>query len=96
MTFSFHPEAEAEFESAVDWYEEKAPGLGLDFATEVREAIDLAQAMPLAWPRLEDDIRRVLVRRFPYGLLYCPDNNHVHIVAVMHLSREPGYWKART
>ncbi len=43
MIFSFHPEAEEEFEAAVTWYEERETGLGLDFAAEVREAIRLAQ-----------------------------------------------------
>ena len=48
MTFSLHPEAEEEFEAAVAWYEDRETGLGLDFATEIREAIRLAQSMPLA------------------------------------------------
>ena len=36
MTFDFHPEAEAEFEEAVAFYEDHAVGLGFDFAAEVR------------------------------------------------------------
>ena len=96
MSFSFHPEAATEFEAAVEWYEERSNGLGLDFAAAIREAILLAESMPLAWTRIEGDIRRVLVNRFPYGVLYAPDGDHLHIVAVMHLSREPGYWLRRT
>jgi hypothetical protein len=44
MTFSFHPEAEAEFEAAVEFYEDHAEGLGLDFSVEVREAISRAES----------------------------------------------------
>ncbi len=95
MSFSFHPEAAEEFDAAVDWYEERSTGLGLDFASEIRQAILRAETMPLAWTRLEGDIRRVLVHRFPYGILYAPDGDHLYIVAVMHLSREPGYWRHR-
>lgn len=58
MMFSFHPEAEEEFEAAVAWYEERDTGLGLDFAAEVREAVRLAQSMPHAWPKVEESIRR--------------------------------------
>lgn len=96
MSFSFHPEAAEEFNAAVEWYEERSVGLGLDFATEIRQAIQRAESMPLAWTRMESDIRRVLVHRFPYGILYAPDGDHLYVVAVMHLSREPGYWRRRT
>jgi len=95
MIFSFHPEAEEEFEAAVAWYEEREAGLGLDFAAEVREAVRLAQSMPLAWPSMEENIRRVLVHRFPYGVLYSIESDRLHILAVMHLRRRPGYWRER-
>lgn len=95
MSFSFHPEAAEEFDAAVEWYEERSTGLGLDFATEIRHAILRAESLPLAWTRLEGGIRRILVHRFPYGILYAPDDDHLYIIAVMHLSREPGYWRHR-
>ncbi len=95
MIFSFHPEAEEEFEAAVAWYEERETGLGLDFAAEVREAVRLAQSMPMAWPRMEENTRRVLVHRFTYGVLYSPDGDRLYILAVMHLRRQPGYWRDR-
>lgn len=95
MTFDFHPAAQDEFMAAVDWYEAKAPGLGLDFAAEVREAISRAVMLPVAWPDLGDGVRRVLVHRFPYGVLYAATAESVSILAVMHLRREPGYWRDR-
>ncbi len=48
MNFDFRPEAEAEFLEAIAYYEERAPGLGLDFSTEVRAAIQRILAYPLA------------------------------------------------
>ena len=96
MTFFFHPEAEQEFVAAVEWYEERSEGLGLDFATEIRQAISRAESMPLTWTEIAEDIRRVLVHRFPYGVLYSPSAHDIQIVAVMHLSRTPGYWQHRT
>lgn len=50
MTFSFHPEAEAEFLDAIEYYESLESSLGYDFAIEVRTAIQRAEAFPLAWP----------------------------------------------
>jgi plasmid stabilization system protein ParE len=63
MTFNFHPEAVAEFNAAIDWYEPRSPGLSWDFANEIRATINRAVAMPLAWHILEGDIRRSLVQR---------------------------------
>ena len=95
MRYAFHPEAETEFVRAVEYYEEREEGLGLDFAVEIYSAIERILAHPKAWPILEDDIRRSLVRRFPYGLLYAEEEDKVFITAVMHLHREPDYWKHR-
>lgn len=96
MSFRFHPEAETEFLAAIDWYEEHATGLGADFAAEIHAAIRRAVVMPLAWPCLAGDIRRVLARRFPYGVLYAPRNGSILVLAVMHLRRHPDYWRSRS
>jgi len=95
MSFSFHPEAEKEFNKAIDYYENLEPGLGYDFALEVHSAVKRAIALPRAWPEIESDIRRSLVRRFPYGILYSEEQGGICIVAVMNLHRKPGYWKLR-
>ncbi|MBP5997260.1 MAG: hypothetical protein KA535_04850 [Azonexus sp.] len=60
MNLLFPPEAEAELNAAIDWYEERQPGLGLDLAVEVRAAIERAMQLPDAWSELAPGIRRVL------------------------------------
>ena len=96
MKYAFHPEAEAEFFQAIDYYEECEQGLGHDFAAEVYSAIEHALAFPKAWPALSEDVRRSLARRFPYGILYAEGDGTLFIVAIMHLHRDPDYWKHRT
>jgi plasmid stabilization system protein ParE len=96
VKYSFHPEAEAEFVQAIEYYEECEAGLGYDFAVEVYSAIERTMAYPKAWPIIEEDIRRSLVRRFPYGILYAEEDEELFIVAVMHLHRDPDYWKHRS
>lgn len=95
MNFTFHPEAEKEFNKAVDYYEDIEPGLGYDFALEVYSTIKRSVAFPKAWAVLGGDVRRSLVKRFPYGVLYSEEQEGIFIVAVMNLLREPGYWKKR-
>jgi plasmid stabilization system protein ParE len=95
MNFYFHPEAEEEFNNAVDYYEDISPGLGYDFALEVHSTIKRVVEFPKAWAVLEGDVRRSLVSRFPYGILYSEERDEIFILAVMNLHREPGYWKKR-
>ena len=95
MTFSFHPEAEAEFIRAIEYYENSERGLGYDFSIEVHSAIQNILKYPTAWPIMEEDIRRCLVNRFPYGVIYSIEGNEIFILAVMHLRRHPDYWKKR-
>lgn len=95
MKYAFHPEARAEFLAAIDFYEDREPGLGSDFAIEVHSIIENVLSFPNAWPILEDDIRRCQIRRFPYGIIYAQDEDVIFILAVMHLHRDPVYWKDR-
>lgn len=96
MTFDFLEDAETEFREAFEYYEGQRPGPGEEFAREVRRAIDRILSHPLAWRKLSRRTRRCHTRRFPYGLIYHvrEKEQRVLIVAVMHLSRRPGYWDA--
>lgn len=96
MKVSFHPEAEEEFKIAIAYYEGKRIGLGYDFAVEIYDAINRAQAFPGAWPVIDAKIRRSLVRRFPFGVLYLEGPQELFVVAIMNLHRDPEYWQRRT
>jgi toxin ParE1/3/4 len=93
MKYAFHPEAQDEFLLAIDYYESREPGLGQDFSIEVHSAIETILSYPNAWPILKDDIRRCQTRRFPYGVIYSQDDDVIFVLAVMHLHRDPEYWK---
>ena len=45
---------------------------------------------------LDGDIRRALVKQFPYGVIYSEEQQEILIIAVMHLHRKPEYWRNRT
>ena len=95
MTFSFHPEAEKEFLEDINYYEDREGGLGYDFSIEVFATIQNIIIYPTAWPIIEEGVRRCLVHRFPYGVIYSIEQEEILILAVMHLHRHPGYWKNR-
>ena len=95
MKTVFHPEAEEEFIAAVRQYSAIDPSLGEDFEAKVEEGVLLALTFPSMWREISPGLRRVLIRRFPYGIIYAYDEDIFYILAVMHLHARPGYWKDR-
>lgn len=95
MSYSFHPAAEEEFLEAIDYYERCREGLGVQFAHEVHAAIDRILAHPGAWPVLNGEVRRCQAASFPYGIVYAETEAGICILAVMHLHRQPDYWRGR-
>jgi hypothetical protein len=95
MKIAFHAEAEAELAEAVSYYEQRQPGLGQEFALAALSALSKVLSYPLAWPLMEQGIRRCLLNRFPYGIIYSPEPDAIFILAIMNLHRHPDYWKQR-
>jgi len=95
MKLEFHPEAEEEFLEAISYYEVQMPGLGERFAAEVRAASALLLEYPEIGPLISQELRKLVLDRFPYYLIYSSSSETVYIVAVAHERRKPGYWEAR-
>lgn len=51
--------------------------------------------LPQTWPGIEPGIRRMLLHRFPYALLYTLEPDHILVLAVKLHNRRPGYWRGR-
>lgn len=77
------------------WYEERGADLGVAFTSEIARALRLIRQAPERWPRYGARHRRVLVRRFPFWVVYLPIETCIWVVAVAHTSRRPGYWRSR-
>ena len=91
----FHHQAETDLIAAAEFYEASRPGLGAEFITEVEEATRALRSYPKIGHRFSRRLRRVLVRRFPYGLLHRLEGEVILIVAVAHARRRPGFWRRR-
>jgi toxin ParE1/3/4 len=87
--------ARDEFDAAIDWYERQCPGLGSDFAEQVQAIFDRISATPEAHAKVYHDVRRALVRRFPYSIYYRFRADRIVVLAVFHNKRDPKVWKAR-
>ena len=89
--------AREEFLHALAYYEAEAPGLGAEFLEQLQAAESLILSNPRIGVVVERDLRRVLLQRFPFYLLYSiePDG-HIVVTALGHQRQEPGYWRWRT
>ncbi|ETX08512.1 MAG: hypothetical protein ETSY2_04995 [Candidatus Entotheonella gemina] len=90
------PEARFEFDEAFDWYEQQRPGLGVEFVEHVQEVLDWLSARPELYAQVFQDIRRAVVRRFPYSVFSKVEPQQVVVSAVFHSRRDPKIWQART
>jgi len=97
MKYSFHPKAKEEFLEAIDYYESRSTGLGLEFANEIYSTIQRIIQLPTAWSKFSENTRRCLTKRFPFGVIYqvLEGKDEIIIIAVMQVNRKPGYWKKR-
>jgi plasmid stabilization system protein ParE len=89
------PQAEAELLSARDWYENQRAGLGQEFVDEVRETMSEVATRPLSFPKVHGEMRRAILRRFPYGVFFRTVTDEIVILGVIHGRRHPQLLKSR-
>lgn len=95
MKIRFLVLARQEVDDAVTWYDQQVKGLGRDFLDELDQAVRRIVSLPESCSEIEPGLRRCLLARFPYGLIYGIEGKNITIVAVAHLHREPRYWVDR-
>ena len=92
MRVSLLPLAQTELDEAFSWYEEQAIGLGYDFLDEFDQSVRLIASFPELFERIHEGVRRCLINRFPFGIIYGIDAEKIVVIAVAHLKRKPKYW----
>jgi plasmid stabilization system protein ParE len=91
----FLPGAKQDIAEAFAWYEQRSLGLGREYARCLDATIQSIQSHPLMYPAVFADLRRALVRRFPYAVFYEVEPERIVVYAVFHCSQDPDKWKAR-
>jgi plasmid stabilization system protein ParE len=92
MRVVFRPEARADALEARDWYEVRAASLGVEFVKALDAAIAAAAGNPKAFVAVEGEFRRVILRKFPYSLIFRTDVRGMIVFAVFHHRRHPHSW----
>jgi toxin ParE1/3/4 len=89
------PEAEADLKDAYLWYQKQREGLGDDFLLCYEAAPDAIGQWPRAYPVVGRHSRRILLRRFPYSVLYVELPEVIAVLGVFNTSRHPKVWRRR-
>ncbi len=97
MTYNVivRPEAEREIQEAFDWYEERSEGLGAEFLRAADACLSGVRRSPEAYQIVHGEVRRALLRRFPYALFYLVRENTIIVLACFHVKRSPADWQRR-
>lgn len=95
LSVVYRPAAAREYEAAAVWYDQQEDGLGDQFIQEVERVLDFASGHPEMYPVQRGSLRRALVRRFPYAVLYRAGPEHLVVAAVVHLRQEPNQFGKR-
>lgn len=94
---SWHRLARQELFESSAFYDEESRGLGQVFLDAVEQAIERLRTYPQAGPEIRGQVRRLLVARFPYSIIYRYDEepSQIFVLAVAHHKRRPRYWAGR-
>lgn len=93
MRLEWFEEAKHEFADATRHYHWEQPGLDEEFIDEVGHTVMKILDNPELHRIFEPPFRKAKTDRFPYQIVYFVEDEALAIVAVMHQSRKPGYWK---
>lgn len=92
----FTPEAETDLAQVRAWYAQVSPALADRFSRAVQDGCRLIVEQPLAWPLVARGLRKLVLRRFPYSLLYRVEAAVITVAVVAHHKRRPGFWHRRS
>jgi len=91
----YHEAAEEELLHEIGYFERRAAGLGRRFLAEILRAEQLISQFPDSTEEIRPGIRRCVLRKFRYSLIYSQETDGLLILAVAHHRRRPGYWLGR-
>ena len=96
MRVEYHPAIEGELRAIQCYYEDKSPGLGRQFIDEFERQVLALAVQPERWMVVKADLRRCLMRRFPYIIYFRRvDPDRIRITVVKHQRRHPDYGRER-
>ena len=95
MNLRFRDAAEADLGDILEWYRERGHDLGDQFLQALDQCLEAIQRNPQAFTKVHGEIRRALLRRFPYCVFYIVEAPDIVVLACLHGHRDPKVWQSR-
>lgn len=96
MRLEYHPAVALELREIAEFYDSRSPGLGSHFLDEFERLIFTVAANPKRWRILKGDVRRCLMKRFPYVICYRLTDEAIRVTVVKHQRRHPSLGMERS
>jgi toxin ParE1/3/4 len=93
---AIRPRARLQIAEATDWYDNQSPGRGDDFLRSLQDTIESICRNPYQYQVLRGELRRALLRRFPYLIIYAVSGDEVTVLRCVHTHRDPRRWLSRS
>ena len=92
----FHPLAKQELTDAIGYYQTQGKPIALEFLNAVEFSTNLLTRYPELGLKFRGSVRRLVISKFPYSLLYrLLDDEQVYVLAIAHHKQKPSYWCKR-
>ena len=95
MRLVFDELAKKELFDGIEYYEFEVPGLGQMFQDEIKRVLRIIKEIPEIGLFESEHIKKYILHKFPYKILYSIEKDHIYIIAIAHMHREPSYWVNR-
>lgn len=91
----FRPQPLEEIDKAAEWYEDHGGNLSREFLRALDATVASVQRNPLHYPRVHKNVRRALLRRFPYSLVFVATDQEIVVLSCAHWRQDPSRWQDR-
>jgi len=92
MKIKYSKLAKLEFHDSISYYENEQKGLGKKFDLDIKSSLNRIKKFPTAYIKEKDNIRKCILHKFPFNIIFSIEENHILIIAIAHHHREPDYW----
>ena len=88
-TLRFLPQIEEDLAVGYTWYEARSAGLGEEFLRTIYSSFGEISHNPMLWPKVHEQFRRRLLRRFPYAVYFTTNDSQIVVFGIFHCARDP-------
>jgi plasmid stabilization system protein ParE len=95
LSVVFRRIAKREFDDAISWYQDRLEGLGREFSVAVEQQLGRIALSPNQFACVIGDVRRAVLRRFPYSIYFMVEDERIVVLAIFHARRAPNQLEDR-